>query len=52
MVERINVYLTEKERSFLLNVELSNGLWEEAINMLCYLINGSPCASLDRNVIK
>lgn len=45
----MNISLTEKARCLRLNSGLSKGFWAAALKA-CYLVNRSPCASLDGKV--
>lgn len=42
--------LTKRARHLLLNVGLSKYFWAETVNIVCYLINGSLRASIERKV--
>lgn len=48
----MNKSITMMARCLRLNVGLERQFWVEAVNMTCYLINGSQRVALNRKVVE
>jgi len=52
VVEHMNQTLTERARSIILQADMSEGFWAEAVNHVSYLVNISPSITIDLKIPK
>jgi transposase InsO family protein len=52
VVECMNMTLLERARSMLSNANLQKELWEEAVNIGCFLVNRSPSTTIECKILE